>query len=179
MTKENRHKKMPLTKKHQPFRRRILTDDEIKAFAGHMRKFMGPTFAALSDKYAISLEDTLRFQPVAARLAGARTARGMTLKEAAASLKVPKYQLDYIENVSIRNISSKIASRYIEFLGLTRWFGKWKKANAEFAQRMGFTENVTDVQKEKKKRGRAHYPSAEGGRLRLRKGKGKISLNRR
>lgn len=128
---------------------------------------MGPTFAALSDKYAIRLEDTLRFQPVAARLAGARTARGMTLKEAAASLKVPKYQLGYIENVRIRNISSKIASRYIEFLGLTRWFGKWKKANAELAQRMGFTENVTDVQKEKKKRGQGTLSISRGREIEI------------
>lgn len=171
MTKENRHKKMPLTKKHQEFRRRILTDDEIKAFAGYMREFMGPTFAALSDKCAISLEDTLRFQTVAAHLAGTRTVRGMTLKEAAASLKVPKYQLDYIENTSIRNISSKIASRYIEFLGLTRWFGKWKKANADLARRMGFTGNVTDVQKEKKKKGRAYYPSGGGLEIEIVDGK--------
>lgn len=140
---------MPIKKVHE-FRRRILTDDEVKAFAGHMREFMGPTFAVLSDEYGLSIEDAFRFQPLAFRIAEARTANGLTLKEAAASLKVPKYQLDYIENASIRNISSKIALRYIEFLGITRWFGKWKKANAGFAKRMG----LTDIQKKKKKRKR-------------------------
>ncbi len=134
-------------KKAQRYRGRILTDDEIKAFAGHMREFMGPTFAVLSGEYGLSIEDALRFQPLAFRIAEARTANGLTLKEAAASLKVPKYQLDYIENASIRNISSNIAVRYIEFLGLTRWFGKWKKANAAFAKRMG----LTDTRKEKRK----------------------------
>lgn len=126
-----------LTKKQRAFRKRILTDDEIKAFTGHMREFMGPTFGALSDEYGLSIEDTLRFQSLAFRLAQARAAMGLTIKEAAVSLKVPKYRLDYIEDGSIRNISPEIVLGYIEFLGLTRWFDKWKKANPELSERMG------------------------------------------
>ncbi|MCL5022157.1 MAG: helix-turn-helix domain-containing protein [Nitrospirae bacterium] len=133
----SRDKNKTLTKKEQSFRRRILKDDEIKVFVGHMREFLGPTFVALSDEYGLSIEDTLRFQSLACRFAEARTAKGLTLKEAAASLKVPKYKLDYIENANIRNISPEITLRYIEFLGLSNWFGRWKKANAELAKRMG------------------------------------------
>lgn len=130
-----------LTKKHLAFRKRILTDDEIKAFAGYMREFMGATFGALSDEYGLSIEDTLRFQSLAFRLAEARTAKGLTLKEAAAALKVPKYRLDYIENASVENISHEIALRYVEFLGLTRWLSKWKKANPELSERMGLADS--------------------------------------
>lgn len=40
-------------KKEQSFRKRILTDDEIKVVAGHMRESMGPAFSALSDEYGL------------------------------------------------------------------------------------------------------------------------------
>lgn len=138
----SRDKGKILTKRVKSFRKRILTDDEIKVFAGHMKESMGPTFSALSDEYGLSIEDTLRFQPLSYRLVEARTVKGLTLKEAAAALKVPKYRLDYVEKASIGNISPEIALRYIEFLGLSGWFGKWKKANAEFAKRMGFVKSL-------------------------------------
>ncbi|MCL4476500.1 MAG: hypothetical protein M1508_09785 [Nitrospirae bacterium] len=51
---------------------------------------MGPAFSALSDEYGLSIEDTLRFQPLAYRLAEARGVKGLTVKEAAVALKVPK-----------------------------------------------------------------------------------------
>lgn len=130
-----------LKQKHQAFRRRLLTDDEIKAFTAHMSEFMGPAFVAMADVYGLSVEDSLRFQSLAVRLEEARTEKGLSLKEAAASLKVPKYKLDYIERTSMGNISPEIALRYIDFLGLTRWFYRWKKANAELAGRMGFVSS--------------------------------------
>lgn len=145
----------PMTKKELSFRRRILADSEIEAFAQHMRKVMGPAFAVIADEHSLSIEDTLRFQSLAFRLAEARSAKGLLLKEAAASLKVPKYRLDDIENASIRNIRPDIAMRYIEFLGLKAWFGRWKKANLKLATQMGFTETgklASATSREKKNR---------------------------
>ena len=121
----------------QTFRRRILKDDEIKILAAHMRKSFGPAFSALVDEFGLGIEDTLRFQSLACRLAEARLSKGRTLKEAAAALKVAKYKLDYIEKASLRNISPEITLRYTEFLGLSNWFGRWKKANADLASRLG------------------------------------------
>lgn len=145
-----------MTKKEHAFRRRILTDAEITAFAQHMRKVMGPILAVISDGHSISIEDTLRFQSLAFRLAEARRAKGLTLKEAAASLKVPKYRLDDIENASIGNIRPEIALRYVEFLGLKNWFGRWRKVNLKLTTQMGFTETgklVSAASRAKKKRG--------------------------
>lgn len=144
-----------MTKKEHAFCRRILTDSEITAFAQHMRKAMGPTFAVIADGHDLSIEDTLRFQSLVFRLAEARSAKGLLLKEVAASLKVPKYRLDDIENASLRNIRPEIAMRYVEFLGLKTWFGRWKKANLKLATQMGFTEigkPVSATSREKKKR---------------------------
>ncbi len=143
-----------MTKKEHTFCRRILTDSEITAIAQHMRKVMGPALAVISAEHSLSIEDTLRFQSLAFRLAEARSAKGLLLQEAAASLKVPKYRLDDIENASVRNIRSEIAIQYIEFLGLKTWFGRWRKANLKLATQMGFTETgklVSATSRAKKK----------------------------
>lgn len=132
-------------RKSRALRKRLLRDDEIKAFTGYMRKFMGPTFTALSDEFGLSIEDTLRFQSLAFRLAEAREAKGFTLKEASSRLKVAKYKLDYVEESSIRNIDPVILCRYVEFLDLKKWFGRWKKTNAELAMRMGLVSASVPV----------------------------------
>jgi hypothetical protein len=127
----------PLAKKHQSFRRRILTDDEIDAFSEHMRKAMGSSIVELSEAYGVSIEDGLRFQAVAARIEEARTNKGLTLKKVAETMKVPQYRLGYIEKSSLRNIDGATLLRYINFLGLATWFGRWKKANTALVERIG------------------------------------------
>ncbi len=126
-----------LTKKVDSLRRHILRDDEIKALAAHMRKSLGPAFFKVVDEFGLDIEDTLRFQSLACRLTEARLSKGITPKDAATALKVAKYKLDYIEKASLSNINPEITLRYIEFLGLSNWFGRWKKANAELAGRLG------------------------------------------
>lgn len=126
-----------LTKKQQALQRKILSDDEIRVISRYMRESMGPDIVTLLDGYGLSMDDTLRFQSLAVRVVEARTEKGMTLKEMARSLKLPKYKLDYIERVSIRNIDPGILCKYVETLGLRTWFGRWKRMNAELAERMG------------------------------------------
>ncbi|MEW6602788.1 MAG: hypothetical protein AB1499_17585 [Nitrospirota bacterium] len=126
-----------LTKKQQALQRKILTDDEIRVFSRYMRESMGPGLAALLDEHSLSMEDTLRFRSLSARMVEARTEKGMTLKDLARSLKVPKYKVDYIERVSVKNIDPGILCRYVEALGLRTWFGRWKRLNSELAARMG------------------------------------------
>lgn len=125
-------------KKLQALKKKILTDEEIAAVTEQMQEAMGPVMAMFAEKYGISVEDTFRFTPVATRIEEGRTKRGLTLKQAAAALKVPQYRLRYIETCSTKRLDPEIVLRYLEFLGLKSWFGRWKKANAEFAQRIGF-----------------------------------------
>ncbi|MCH7912180.1 MAG: hypothetical protein IH856_03945 [Deltaproteobacteria bacterium] len=49
---------------------------------------MGQPFIDLTEQYGLNLEDNLRFQTVTVRLWEAREDRGMSLKDAAAALKV-------------------------------------------------------------------------------------------
>ena len=76
---------------------------------------------------------------LAARLADARAARGLTLKEAATELKSPKYRLEDVEKGHLNNLNPGLLSLYADYLGLKTWFGKWKKANPEFSERLGVT----------------------------------------
>lgn len=59
---------------------------------------------------------------------------------AAAALKVPQYRLKEIEACSTKRLRPEVVLKYIEFLGLAGWFGKWRKANAEYAKRMGLVQ---------------------------------------
>jgi hypothetical protein len=67
-----------------------------------------------------------------ARPRGERT----ILKAVAAELKAPQYRLKDIEQGQVKNIKSEILLRYIGFLGLSRWFSQWKKANPRLAEKI-------------------------------------------
>ncbi len=130
---------MELSKKAQQFRRRILTEAEVRAFAKATKAILGPEIMAVSDKGLLSVEDNIRYMPVAARLEDARTARGLTLQEAAKELKTPKYRLEDVEKGDLKNLKPGLLLQYVDHLGLKVWFGKWKKANVEFSERLGLS----------------------------------------
>jgi cytoskeletal protein RodZ len=82
------------------------------------------------------IEDSIRFSAVAASLREAREGLDMDLKAAAKAIGVPQYRLRYIEGCSIKNLRASDLRAYIEFLGLSRWFARWSKANPKLAQRL-------------------------------------------
>jgi len=86
-----------LSRKEYHFRRKILIDEKVCALAKATKAILGPEIMASSNKYHLSVEDGLRYMSLSARLEDARTARGLTLKEAARDLKTPKYRLEEIE----------------------------------------------------------------------------------
>lgn len=77
-----------LSKKAQALRRKILLEDEIRLISQRLKEVMGQPFIDLTEQYGLNLEDNLRFQTVTVRLWEAREDRGMSLKDAAAALKV-------------------------------------------------------------------------------------------
>lgn len=133
---------MELSKKEQKFRRKILTDDEVRAFAKATKTVLGPEIMATSENHHLSIEDSLRYMSLAARLEDARTESGLTLKEAAKELKVPKYRLEDVEKGNLRSLNPALLLHYIDHLGLKSWFSKWQKANLGLAERLGLPVNA-------------------------------------
>jgi hypothetical protein len=133
---------MELSKKEQAFRRKILTDEEVRALAKATKAMLGSEIMAASNKYDLSIEDGLRYMSLAARLEDARTARALTLKEAAAELKTPKYRLEDVEKGHLSGLKPGLLVQYVDYLGLKAWFSKWKKANVEFSERLGLSSGA-------------------------------------
>jgi hypothetical protein len=115
---------------------KILTDQEVRALSKGLKALLGDFYTALDTASDIRLEDWLRFQAVADRCQDSRELRGVGLKAAAAALRVPQYRLKEIEGGSVNNILPDVLVRYIAYLGLTRWFGRWKKANPSLVARL-------------------------------------------
>ncbi len=82
---------------------------------------MGQPFIDLTEQYGLNLEDNLRFQTVTVRLWEAREDRGMSLKDAAAALKVSQYRLRDIEDGRLKNILRDVLIDYVGFLKLKSW----------------------------------------------------------
>jgi transcriptional regulator with XRE-family HTH domain len=120
--------------------RKLLTEEEVRFVAQRFRQLMGAPMSGLMEQYGISLDDHFRFSPLAVRLEAIRIDRGLSLKDAAAALKAPRYRIADIERSRTRNIDPKLLVRYVEYLGLKYWFGRWKKRNAELAKRLQVAE---------------------------------------
>jgi len=96
--------------------------------ARRLQEVMGQPF--------VNVEDDLRFMSVAARVQEARERKGLDLKKAAAALKVPQYRLRDIEQGRLKDLVPSILVRYVDFLGMKVWFGRWKKANPGIVARL-------------------------------------------
>ena len=128
------------TQRAAKIRQKILTDDEVRFLAKRLRQMMGEPIDGLIRQYGISVEDYFRFSPVSVRLTGARTSRGLTLKTVAGALKVPQYRLADIERGGTTNLQPELLVRYVKYLGLNTWFGRWKLSNVALAKRLQLVE---------------------------------------
>ncbi len=54
----------------------------------------------------------------------------------AAAVKVPQYRLRDIEQGRPKHLVPSILVKYVDFLGLKVWFGRWKKANPGIVARL-------------------------------------------
>ena len=116
------------TQKAAKIREKILTDNEVGFVAKRFRQLMGEPINGLIRQYGISVEDYFRFSPVSVHLEAVRTRRGLTLKNVAGVLKVPQYRLADIESGRTTNLQPELLVRYVKYLGLSTWFGRWKLA---------------------------------------------------
>ena len=81
------------------------------------------------DKYDISPKDMIRFQMVSEMCRNERQRKELTFKQISLDLKIPQYRLKDVESSSVKNIVADILEKYIDYLGLRKWFNSWKKHN--------------------------------------------------
>lgn len=130
-------KEKSASKETRRLMRKILSEDEVRLISRRLGKVMSPIFGELSSRYGLNIDDTIRFQAVATRLREAREHRGMDLKAAAKALGIPQYRLRDIAGCHVKNLKSSALCQYIDFLGLGRWFARWRKANSKLAAHLG------------------------------------------
>jgi hypothetical protein len=130
---------------------KILTGAEVKALAKAVRTALGPTFAALTSGLGVRAEDGIRFHAVATKCSISRESRGVTVKDVAATLRVPQYRLKAIERCSLREVRGEVLERYAAFLELDEWLSKWAAANPRLAVEL----NLTAARRSRTKRSHA------------------------
>ena len=116
----------------------ILSDVDIRYLAERTQKLLHESFPSVFEKnYSEAMEDSIRFLSVAQKCSARRQSKSISIKEVAKAIGAPQYRLKDIEQCSFRDVQVPIRLRYIDFLGLKRWFGQWKVANRSLAERLG------------------------------------------
>ncbi len=161
---------MELSPKVKAFRRKILTDREVRQLTHAMKKAMGEPFTSAMAQYRISVADGLRFMAVSAHLVEAREARGLTPKALARQLSAPQYRVAEIEKGDTKRLDASVLARYIDAMELRVWFRRWESANRGLAKRLDVPEagNLTSrfsgrsgVSRPLRGKDRAPRPAAE------------------
>jgi transcriptional regulator with XRE-family HTH domain len=118
----------------------ILLDDEIAILMREALEMM-PELSLLAESTGTFFEDGFRWSSLGARCKQARAERGISIKDAAARLKIPQYRVAAVEEGRLRELVSDLAWKYFDFLGVDPWVKKWIRANRELASRAGLAPN--------------------------------------
>jgi len=95
-----------------------------------------PNLKDVLDKYDIRPKDMIRFQVVSGMCRSQREKKGLNFKHISLDLKIPQYRLKDVESSSVKNIIADILEKYIDYLGLRKWFNSWKKHNIDVYDRL-------------------------------------------
>ena len=142
----------------------LLSDAQVEKVTAGMLALLPPGVAAMLAQSGIDPRDGIRFHAVAARCRAARERRGHSIKMAAAALKVPQYRLKDIESASTTSIDPQVLTRYVAFLGLERWFERWRASAPALAAKLG----VPSSGRRRTRDGAAGARAARGARTVLR-----------
>jgi transcriptional regulator with XRE-family HTH domain len=115
---------------------KILSEEEVQATIREMREGDSQQLVESMISSGIDLEKTVRFMPVAERCKQTRDKSGLNLATVARELKVKQSDLQCIENAQNAKADPDILHRYLHYLGLGQWFGKWAAANSQLADQL-------------------------------------------
>ncbi len=116
----------------------ILSDLEVQETIEQMSSFRRPG----NRQPDPDLEDKIRFMAVSSCLRDGREARGLSLHHVAASLDCGQESLHDLEAGRLAKVDAELLQAYIEHLGMSAWFGRWKIANAKLASRLGLADSA-------------------------------------
>lgn len=122
------------------FRRKILTEREVRQMTHALKKAMGEPFVSARALYGVPVADGIRFMAVSTHLVEAREAKGLTLKTLAKELGAPQYRVAEIERGSTQRLDTSVLARYIDRMGLREWYARWESANRGLAKRLAGSE---------------------------------------
>lgn len=92
-----------------------------------------------------SVENTLRMGSLARRCQVEREKLGLTVKQAAAQLKVPQYHVKAIDEGDLSEIRQDVLGRYLVLLGLQDWVQEWIAAYPGLARRLGLKQRAAHL----------------------------------
>jgi hypothetical protein len=121
----------------------ILTDADVRILSAEVGRALGPGFATVVGPWSHRLEDVLRWSSLKARCEQARADRGVSLKDVAKVLRLPKYRLEAVESGRLNELLPEVARRYFQFLDIEAWVRRWSRANRELARRAGIVPDAT------------------------------------
>jgi hypothetical protein len=107
----------------------ILTEAEVAAVSDAAVEFLRSNLGDHPFFSRRQVERTVRMLPLGARCSEARERLGASLTDVARQLRVPQYRVRAIESGSLHEIQLEVLEKYIAFLGLQRWYAKWRRAN--------------------------------------------------
>ena len=118
----------------------ILFDDDVAAIVAAAEAVVGPGVVAMADRLGVDRDAKVRLLALQVKCRNAREKTGLSLKQAAARLRVPQYRLRAIEHGVVREIDADILRAYVRLLAVGPWFRRWSAANANLAARMAIDE---------------------------------------
>src|SRR5712691_1823877 len=107
----------------------ILSDAQVELLTEAVHELLGQEFVSASSGRGFNTSRGVRFMAVSARCTAEREHIGLTVKQAAARIKVPQYRLKAVEGGRMSEIRPEVLARYVSFLGLNSWLGRWAKMN--------------------------------------------------
>lgn len=119
---------------------RILSDEEVSVAVEALRAWIGRTFPGMPPEALGDLDHTVRLMSLGARLKMAREERGLSLKDLAATLRVPQHRLKAVEEGHEHHLKGEFIERYAAELGQRAWLDDWIAANAALAAELKLGE---------------------------------------
>lgn len=116
--------------------KRFISKKEADLVLDKVAAAFGPVVADFINRNGDCRTDMIRFMPVAHRCKEARERKALSIQEVASLLKVPQYRIKAIEGSRMTEVNPDTLEKYIDLLGIRRWFNEWAKSNADVHQRI-------------------------------------------
>ena len=115
---------------------RIPDNNQVNLVRDRLRSILPPQAKILMKSMGINCEEIIRWMPLAQHYERTREEMGVSIKEAAKSLKVPHYRIKAIEKGHFQEIRPDVLLAYTDLLGLQSWLSQWKDANPRLADKI-------------------------------------------